>query len=96
MAAESSSESPGTTHVSVVDRDGTCVALTHSLGGSSGVITPGLGFMYNNSMINFNPLPGHPNSIAPGKGRITGMTPTIVYREVGPVLASAPRAPPRS
>jgi gamma-glutamyltranspeptidase len=34
--------------------------------------------MYNNSMINFNPLPGHPNSIAPGKGRITGMTPTIV------------------
>ena len=50
---------PGTTHVSVVDRDGTCVALTHSLGGSSGVITRGLGFMYNNSMINFNPLPGH-------------------------------------
>ena len=35
--------------------------------------------MYNNSMVNFNPLPGHPNSIAPGKGRTTGMTPTIVY-----------------
>jgi gamma-glutamyltranspeptidase/glutathione hydrolase len=35
--------------------------------------------MYNNSMINFHPLPGHPNSIAPGKGRTTGMTPTVVY-----------------
>lgn len=46
---------------------------------SSGVITPGLGFMYNNSMVNFHPLPGHPNSIAPGKGRTTGMAPTIVY-----------------
>ena len=78
--------SPGTTHVSVVDGAGACVALTHSLGGSSGVISPGLGFMYNNSMINFHPLPGHPNSIAPGKGRTTGMSPTIVYREGRPVL----------
>ena len=72
------SEPPDTTHVSLVDGQGNCVALTHSLGMSSGVITPGLGFMYNNSMVNFHPWPGHPNSIAPGKGRTTGMTPTIV------------------
>jgi gamma-glutamyltranspeptidase/glutathione hydrolase len=77
---------PHTTHVSVVDRHGNCVALTHSLGASSGVITPGLGFMYNNSMINFNPLPGHANSIAPGKGRTTGMAPLIVYQAGKPVL----------
>ena len=75
-------ESPDTTHVTVVDNEGNCVALTHSLGSSSGVITPGLGFMYNNSMVNFHPLPGHPNSIAPRKGRTTGMTPTIVYPEL--------------
>ena len=74
-------ESPHTTHLSVIDAQGNCVSLTHTLGASSGVITPGLGFMYNNSMVNFNPLPGHPNSIAPGKGRTTGMTPTIVYRQ---------------
>lgn len=79
-------ETPHTTHVSVVDAAGNCVALTHSLGSSSGVITPGLGFMYNNSMINFHPLPGHPNSIAPGKGRTTGMAPTIVYQEGKPRL----------
>ncbi len=77
---------PDTTHVTVVDQAGNCVALTHSLGASSGVITPGLGFMYNNSMINFHPLSGHPNSIAPGKGRTTGMTPTIVYKDDKPVL----------
>jgi gamma-glutamyltranspeptidase/glutathione hydrolase len=75
-----------TTHVTVVDGRGNCVALTHSLGASSGAITPGLGFMYNNSMINFHPLPGHPNSIAPRKGRTTGMAPTIVYRDGRPVL----------
>src|SRR5262249_41641163 len=44
-----------TTQVTVVDHAGQCVSLTHSLGSSSGVITPGLGFMYNNSMVNFHP-----------------------------------------
>jgi gamma-glutamyltranspeptidase/glutathione hydrolase len=79
-------DTPETTQVTVVDREGNCVSLTHSLGTSSGVITPGLGFMYNNSMVNFHPLPGHPNSIAPGKGRTTGMTPTIVLKNERPVL----------
>lgn len=79
-------ESPDTTHVTVVDGAGNCVALTHSLGSSSGVITPGLGFMYNNSMVNFYPIAGHPNSIAPGKSRTTGMAPTVVYDGDRPVL----------
>lgn len=79
-------EPPDTTHVTVVDDAGNCVALTHSLGSSSGVITPGLGFMYNNSMVNFHPIAGHPNSIAPGKSRTTGMAPTVVSRDERPVL----------
>jgi gamma-glutamyltranspeptidase/glutathione hydrolase len=78
--------SRSTTQVTVVDHAGNCVSLTHSLGSSSGVITPGLGFMYNNSMINFHPYAGHPNSIAAGKGRTTGMTPTIVLDGNQPVL----------
>ena len=77
---------PSTTQVNVVDAAGNCVSLTHSLGSSSGVITPGLGFMYNNSMVNFHPYAGHPNSIAAGKGRTTGMTPTVVLDEGQPVL----------
>lgn len=79
-------ESPHTTHVTVVDQAGNCVALTHSLGASSGVITPGVGQMYNNSMINFHPISGHPNSIAPRKSRTTGMAPTILYKDGKPVF----------
>jgi len=60
--------------------------LTHSLGMSSGIITPGLGFMYNNSMVNFHPFPGHRNSIAPRVGRTTGMAPTIISKDGQPVL----------
>ncbi len=86
VVSDTPTSAPDTTHVSVVDRDGTCLSLTHSLGNSSGVITPGLGFMYNNSMINFNPLPGRRNSIAPRKGRTTGMAPTIVFRDGAPAL----------
>ena len=78
--------SPDTTTVSVVDGAGGWLALTHSLGSSSGVITPGLGFMYNNSMTNFHPLPGHPNSIAPGKGRTSGMAPTVLSRNGEPFM----------
>lgn len=77
---------PDTTQVTVVDGSGNCISLTHSLGSSSGVITPGMGFMYNNSMINFHPLSGHRNSIGPRKGRTTGMAPTIVYKGDKPVL----------
>ena len=79
-------EPPDTTHVTAVDKAGNCVALTHSLGSSSGVITPGLGFMYNNSMVNFHPWSGHRNSILPGKSRTTGMAPAVVSKDGRPVL----------
>ncbi len=71
-------ESPDTTHLSVVDSRGNVVGLTHSLGSGADVITQGLGFMYNNCMNCFNPVPGQPNSIEPGKSRLTGMGPTLV------------------
>ena len=70
--------SPDTTHLSVVDQWGNVVGLTHSLGSGSHVITSGLGFMYNNCMNCFNPIPGQINSIEPGKSRGTGMAPTLV------------------
>jgi gamma-glutamyltranspeptidase/glutathione hydrolase len=84
--ARAQSGAPDTTQVTAVDAAGNCVSLTHSLGSSSGVITPGLGFMYNNSMVNYYPYAGHPNSIQAGKGRTTGMTPTIVSRQGRPTL----------
>jgi gamma-glutamyltranspeptidase/glutathione hydrolase len=72
-------EAPGTTHVCVVDADGNVVSMTHTLGSSSGVVTDGLGFGYNNYLNCFDPRPGRVNSLAPGKTRITMMTPTIVF-----------------
>jgi gamma-glutamyltranspeptidase/glutathione hydrolase len=44
------------------------------------VVIDGLGFGLNNCMYQFHPLPGHPNSIAPGKARISGIAPTITSR----------------
>ena len=79
-------DSPTTTNVSVADRYGNCIALTHTLGSSNGTITPGLGLMYNNAMNCFDPRPGRVNSIAPGKGRITGICPTIAFKNGAPAL----------
>jgi len=75
-----------TTNVTVVDDAGNCAAITHSLAMPSGVVTPGLGFMWNGIMNAANPVPGRPNSIAPGKSRLTGICPTVVTRDGEPVL----------
>lgn len=73
------SESKDTTQVSAVDEFGNCVSMTHSLGMPSGVVTDGLGFMYNGCMAVFDPRPGNPGSLAPGKSRFTAMAPSIVF-----------------
>ena len=84
-------ESRDTTHVSVVDAHGNCVSMTHSLGMPSGVISPGLGFMYNGCMGAFDPRPGMTHSIHPGKRRFTAMCPTIVFKGDAPyIVVGAP------
>src|SRR3546814_18402769 len=72
-------EPKDTTHISVMDGDGNAVSVTHSLGMPSGVITPGLGFMYNGCMGVFDPRPGRAGSLAPGKSRVSAMVPTLVF-----------------
>jgi len=74
-----STESRNTTTLCVIDGDGNAVALTHSLGAPSGVITPGLGFMYNGCLGAFDPRPGRAGSIAPGKSRFASMAPSIIF-----------------
>ena len=74
-------ESKDTTHVSVVDAEGNALAMTHSLGMPSGVITEDLGFMYNGCMGAFDPRPGRAGSIAPGKSRFSSICPSMVFKE---------------
>jgi gamma-glutamyltranspeptidase/glutathione hydrolase len=74
-----------TTHLCVVDAQDNLVSLTHSLGAASGVVTRGLGFIYNGAVHRFDPRPANPNSIAPGRRRPTGIAPTIVWEGDRPV-----------
>lgn len=80
-----------TTHFCVTDERGNAVSCTHTLGTGAGVVTPGLGFVWNNSMKLFDPVPGRANSMAAGKARTTGMVPTMLLKDGRPwLLAGAP------
>jgi gamma-glutamyltranspeptidase/glutathione hydrolase len=77
-----------TTHVCAVDADRTLVSLTHtavSLFGSK-VVVPDTGLLLSNGMIWFDPEPGRPNSIAPGKRALVNMTPFLALRDGEPWL----------
>jgi gamma-glutamyltranspeptidase/glutathione hydrolase len=90
-AARDVRDSATTTHVCVVDGAGNAVSLTHTLGSSSGVVTPGLGFTWNNYLNCFDPRPGHINSLAPGKTRVTMMVPSMLMAGDRPeVVLGAP------
>ncbi len=74
-----------TTHISVADRDGNLVALTQtllSLFGSK-VVLHETGILMNNGIMWFDPVPGRPNSIAPGQRPLSNMCPTILTRADG-------------
>jgi gamma-glutamyltranspeptidase/glutathione hydrolase len=79
-------DSKDTTTVSCVDAEGMFVSLTHTNGVPSGVMPPGLGFMLNGAMNWYDPRPGRPGSIAPGKRRFSSMTPTLVFEGGRPVM----------
>lgn len=80
-------EPRNTTHVTVIDRDGNTVSLTHTLGVPSGAVTASLGVMWNGIMSGFDPRPGRPGSLAPGKGRTSSQAPTIVFDGDRPRIA---------
>lgn len=74
-----------TTHLSVVDADGNMVALTQTLLSVFGskVMLPRTGVLMNNGIMWFDPRPGRPNSIGPGKRPLANMCPTVVDRGDG-------------
>jgi gamma-glutamyltranspeptidase/glutathione hydrolase len=79
----------GTTNISAVDKQGNMVAitLTHGHGFGAQVLVEEFGLVLGHGMSRFNPRPGHPNSVAPGKRPLHNMCPSIVVRAGKPVLA---------
>ena len=75
-----------TTHISAIDRRGGIAALTTTLLSSFGsrYVLPGTGILMNNGVMWFDPRPGRPNSIAPGKRALTNMCPVVVARDGRP------------
>ena len=93
-------ESPDTTHYTVADGQGNVVSNTYTLNFSYGshVIVPGTGMFLNNEMADFSALPGvanafglvqgEPNKIEPRKRPLSSMSPTMVFKEGKPWLAT--------
>jgi gamma-glutamyltranspeptidase / glutathione hydrolase len=78
-----------TTHYSVVDRDGNMAAVTQTLLSSFGskFVLPQSGITMNNGIMWFDPTPGTPNSLAPGKRCLTNYTPVVAQAANGRRLA---------
>jgi len=92
-------ENSETTHFSVIDRDGSAVAVTTTINGGfgAGVIAPGTGFFLNDEMDDFTVKPGvanlfglvqgEANAIAPGKRPLSSMAPTLIEKDGRVVVA---------
>ncbi|UTW59810.1 gamma-glutamyltransferase [Kordiimonas sp. SCSIO 12603] len=93
-------ESHDTTHFSVMDKAGNMVANTYTLnftyGNSKSVDKAG--FLLNNEMDDFSAKPGVPNAfgllggeanaIEPGKRPLSSMTPTFLFKDGKPLMAT--------
>lgn len=87
-----------TTHFSISDAQGNAVSMTYTLEHSygSGTGSDTLGFIFNNEMGDFNPIPGvtttsgligtDPNLIQPEKRMLSSMTPAIAAKDGKPYL----------
>ena len=93
-------ESMDTTHYSIADDKGNMVSNTYTLNASFGsaIAVPGTGMLLNNEMGDFAAQPGKPNPfglvqgesnrIEGGKRPLSSMSPTIVFRDGKPWLAT--------
>jgi len=93
-------ESNETTHFSVMDGQGNVVSNTYTLNFSfgTGIVAAGTGILLNNEMDDFSAKPGasnaygliggEANAIQGGKRPLSSMTPTIVFKNGQPLLAT--------
>jgi gamma-glutamyltranspeptidase / glutathione hydrolase len=87
-AGEAAGRAGCTTHLCVVDARGTMVSLTQTLLSAFGskILSPRTGILLNNGVMWFDPRPGGPNSLAPGKRPLSNMCPVIATRDGAPWL----------
>lgn len=76
-------EAEHTTALTAIDKDRTAVALsqTHAPLFGSGVTIPGTGVLMSAAMQGFNPEPGWPNSVAPGKRPVWSNSPMMLLKD---------------
>jgi len=88
-AGKTGIDSGCTSHLSVVDCEGTTVSLTNTLLSRFGSKVTGArtGMLYNNGMMWFDPRPGTPNAIAPGVKPLANMCPLILRPASGGSVA---------
>ena len=78
--ASTAVEGPSTTHLTVSDESGNIVSYTFTIEqtGGSAITVPRHGFILNNELTDFEPMPGLANSPDGGKRPRSSMSPTIV------------------
>ena len=83
------SDSPSTTHFTIVDRAGTVVSMSQTIGHffGSGVVVPGWGILLNDDISDMDRRPGGRNSVGPSRRSVANMAPTIVFKGPRPWLA---------
>ncbi len=84
LAADQSADRPGTSHLSIVDRDGNALAMTTTIEGAFGARQMVGGFLLNNQLSDFSFVAheqGVPvaNRLEPGKRPRSSMAPTLVF-----------------
>jgi gamma-glutamyltranspeptidase/glutathione hydrolase len=90
---DETAESAGTSHISIVDRDGNTVALTTTIENAFGARVMAAGFLLNNQLTDFSFRPRDAagrdiaNRVEPGKRPRSSMAPTIVLDESGRLRA---------
>ena len=80
MGDHEAASAPGcTTHFSIVDRHGNFCSVTQTLLSMFGarVVSPSTGLLLNNGIMWFDPEPGRPNSLGPGKRCLANYCPVV-------------------
>ncbi len=74
-----------TTHLSIIDKDGNCVALTQTLGTFFGCGITSAGVLLNCGMSNYSRT-SNANLVAPGKQPRSSISPTVVLKDDRPFI----------